>query len=222
MDLERELTALAREIDWPPTPALRPALTARGHEVRRPLLAALALVVLAIAAAFAVPQSRGAILRFLHLGAATIQFVDTLPEAEEAPLSSHLGSTLSESDARALLGGSLQLPRLSPLPPLHAQGQIVSLLFFDRGQAVLLSEANTGSGVFLKKIATSATSATAVQVGPDPGVWLSGAPHIVFFPGAPARLAGNVLIWQHGPLTLRLEGHDLSQPQAIEFAQALR
>lgn len=55
-----------------------------------------------------------------------------------------------------------------------------------------LSEANTGSAVFLKKLASSATSATAVQVGPDPGVWLSGAPHVVFFPGTPARLAGNV------------------------------
>lgn len=64
-------------------------------------------------------------------------------------------------------------------------------------------------------------SATAVQIGNDSGVWLSGARHVVFFPGAPAHLAGNVLIWQHGPLILRLEGHDLNEQQAIRARASL-
>lgn len=222
MDLERELRALAGEIAWPPTPPLRPALEPRGRDLRRPLFVAVALVVAAVAAAFAVPQSRGAILRFLHLGAATIHFVDTLPAAQEKPLAGSLGAALSEPDARDLLGGTLLLPPVSPPPPLHATGQIVSLLFLDRGQPILLSEAHTGSGVFLKKVAAYSTTVTAVHVGADPGLWLSGAPHLVFFPGAPPRLAGNVLLWQHGALTLRLEGHDLTQPEAIELARSLR
>ena len=221
MDLEHELRALAGELAWPPTPPLRSALAPRGRDLRRPLIVAVALAVAAVAAAFAVPQSRAAILGFLHLGGATIQFVGTLPPAEEGPLSSNLGPTVSDPDARTLLDGHLLLPRLAPQPPLHAQGQIVSLLFLNRRHDVLLSEANTGSAVFLKKLASSATNATAVQVGKDPGVWLSGAPHVVFFPGAPARLAGNVLIWQHGPLTLRLEGHNLTEADAIDVARSL-
>ena len=73
MALERELRALP--IEWPATPQLRLEL---AHERRRwPLVAAIALA--AVAAAFAVPQSRGAILRFFHIGADKIQFVDTLP-----------------------------------------------------------------------------------------------------------------------------------------------
>lgn len=222
MDLEHELRALAGEIAWPPTPPLRPTLARRRRDLRRPLIVAVALAIAALAAAFAVPQSRGAILRFLHLGGATIEFVGTLPPAQEAPLSSNLGPTVSEPDARALLARHLLLPSLTPQAPLHAQSQIVSLLFLVRGQKVLLSEANTGSAVFLKKLATSATTATTVQVGPDPGIWLSGARHVVYFPAAPPRLAGNVLIWQHGPLTLRLEGHNLTETDALELAVALR
>jgi hypothetical protein len=222
MDLEHELRALAGELTWPPTPPLRPTLAPRRRDRRPPLTVAIALAIAAVAAAFAVPQSRAAILRFLHLGGTTIQFVSTLPQAEEAPLSSNLGATVSEPDARTLLDGHLLLPLLTPQPPLHAQGQIVSLLFLNRGHEVLLSEGNTGSSVFLKKLASSATRATAVPVGRDLGVWLSGAPHVVYFPGAPPRLAGNVLIWQHGPLTLRLEGRNLTETGALELAAALR
>lgn len=222
MQLEHELRALADEIAWPPTPSLWPTLAPRRRDLRRPLLAAVALALAALTAAFAVPQSRGAILRFLHLGAATIEFVDTLPAAQEKPLASTLGPALPEPNARTLLGGTLLLPPISTAPALHANGQIVSLLFLNRGQPVLLSEAHTGSGVFLKKLASTSTTVTAVQVGADPGFWLSGAPHLVFFPGAPARLAGNVLLWQHGPLTLRLEGHNITEPDALDVARSLR
>jgi hypothetical protein len=221
MNLEHELSALADEIAWPPTPSLRPALAPRRRDLRRPALAA-AVAVVALTAAFAAPHSRGAILRFLHLGAASIHFVDTLPAAQEMTLASTLGPAVAEPDARRTLGGTLLLPPTSTTPPLHANRQVVSLFFLYRGRPVVLSEAYTGSAVFIKKLATSSTSADFVQVGANPGVWLSGAPHVVLFPGAPARLAGDVLVWRHGRLTLRLEGHDLTEADAIELARSLR
>ena len=84
MDLERELRAI--ELAWPETPELRLELDARRRRSLRRLLVAVALLLVALAAAFAVPQSRGAILRFLHLGGVTIELVERLPAAQERPL----------------------------------------------------------------------------------------------------------------------------------------
>jgi len=222
MELERELTALAAEIDWPPTPPLRPGLAARGREPWRPLAAALTLAVIALAVAFAVPASRAAILRFLHLGAVRIELVQRLPAAQERPLGARLGPTVDRQTAAGVLHAHLLLPPLSPPPPLHAANEIVSLLFRDHGTPVLLSETYDQSGALLKKLVGGETTVHGVRVGPDPGFWLSGRPHVFFFPGAPPRLAGNVLLWQHGPLTLRLEGHDLTEAHAQAIARALR
>jgi hypothetical protein len=221
MDLERELSSLGAAIDWPATPALRPELAPRRRSLRRPLLVLAALGLVALAAAFAVPRSRGAILRFLHLGGATVAFVDRLPPAQERALGSGIGPRVSQAEARAVLAGRLLLPRLAPRPPLHLAGQVVSVLFRAGGEPVLLSETYTGSAPVLQKAAALGTHALRVRVGGDPGIWLSGRPHVVVFPGAPARVAGNVLLWQHGPLTLRLEGRTLTRARAEELAASL-
>src|SRR2546421_4866785 len=136
MDLERELRSL--EIEWPPTPELRLVLEPRRRRSRRPLLAAVALGLAALAAAFAVPQSRGAILRFLHLGGESIQFVQTLPPAEQRPLEAGLGPAVSEAEAKARIA-ALLLPPAGRLR-LHERGGVVSLVFEHEGKPVLLSE----------------------------------------------------------------------------------
>ena len=57
MSLERDLRALAAELEWPDTPALAPLELARRRNLR-PLVLALAVLVLALAVAFAVPPAR--------------------------------------------------------------------------------------------------------------------------------------------------------------------
>lgn len=225
--LERELTALAAQIEWPATPATAlslPPVGAPRRRLRRPRRIALAVAVLvgALAAALAVPQSRGAILRFLHLGGVTIELVDRLPPAQERPLAVGLGPVQSVATARARLGGSLLLPPLSPSPPLHGSDGVVSLVFLDRGSPVLLSEVYVPGGYLLKKIVAAETRVVSVRVGADDGFWLSGKAHLFMAPEAPPRLAGNVLLWQHGDVTLRLEGRDLTLRRAQELARALR
>jgi hypothetical protein len=106
-DLERMLTQLGRELDYPATPDLAAAVTARLREagesapVRRRLrtrlgellppsrlrrslaLALIALLLLAGTVFAAVPGVRDAVLDFFGLQGATVERRETLPEAPE-------------------------------------------------------------------------------------------------------------------------------------------
>jgi hypothetical protein len=215
MDLERELRALP--IEWPDTPQLRPQLARRRR--RWPLVAAIALA--AVAAAFAVPQSRGAILRFFDIGADKIQLVDTLPPAQQRPLDAGLGAPTTLLNARRLVPTLLLPPLGSPLA-LRLSSNVVSTVFLHHGRPVLLSEVG-GNGAYLKKIAGGQTNTRWVTVRKEfYGVWLSGKPHIFFFPREPARLAGNTLVWQGNGTTYRLEGPGLARREALDLAGLLR
>jgi len=221
MELESELRELAAEIDWPRTPALLPELAPRRRLVRRDrrFVLAVALVAAALAATFAVPQSRGAILRFVGLGAVHVEFVERLPDAQERPLAIGLGPTIPAAIARNVLGRPAVLPPLAPAPALHAQDGIVSLLFLHEGEPVLLSEIGGRSGL-LKKIALTGTNVRWVRVGVDPAIWIPDR-HVVVFPHAVPRLAGHVLVWEHDNLTLRLEGAHLRLGDALTLAARL-
>jgi hypothetical protein len=180
---------------------------------RRLLVPALVVAaIVAVAAAFAVPQSRSAILRFFHLRGVTVERVGTLPAAEERPLAAGLGGKIDDARARTLLGGPF-LPAAHGT--LYERDGIVSTLL--RGP-VLLSE--FGAPEFLKKFATS--NVEWVQVAPNvQGLWIAGAPHVVFFPGASPRLAGNVLVFATATRTFRLEGHGLTRDDALATAREL-
>jgi hypothetical protein len=225
MELESELRALASEIAWPETPEPSLALVQmrRRRRLRRPLVLTLAALAVALAATLAVPQSRGAILRLLHLRGATIRILDTLPAARERPLAYGLGEPVDAAGARGALGRPPLLPPLPQAPPLHLSPQgVVSVLFQDHGRPVLLSELESGGPSYLKKVAAGGTQVRWTSVEGEPGVWLAGPQHVFVFPGGGTRLAGNTLVWQQGSLTLRLEGPGLTLAHALALAQSVR
>src|SRR2546430_17286980 len=86
-ELERALLALGPELDFPPEPDLVPAVRARLERRRfgRPLVFAVALLVIAFGIAMAVPQARSAILPFFHIAPVTVRAVETLPAAPGRP-----------------------------------------------------------------------------------------------------------------------------------------
>ena len=99
---------------------------------------------------------------------------------------------------------------------------MLSLVFDSNGRPVLLSETG-GDAAFLKKLAVSGTATRWVRVRDGAyGLWLSGRPHVFFFPREPARLAGSTLVWQENGTTYRLEGPGLSLQGAIALAKSLR
>jgi hypothetical protein len=226
---ERELRALAAYVDFPAERDLAPAVRARlapRPRRRRALVVALAALVLALAVAFAVPPARSAILRFFHLRGASIELVDRLPVVRTAaPLD--LGVPISLGDAAKTAG--FEPLRSSLLGDPDRVTWDGAMLWFRYGDVRLLVSQFVGSEriELVKKLVEPRTTITPVTVEGRQGYFLSGATHFLYL--APTdlireervRLARNVLLWQHGALTVRLEG-DVSVREALLIARSFR
>ena len=226
-ELERALVQLGRELDFPAEPDLRARvrerIERRSHQ-RRLLVLALALLV-AVGVAFAVPQARSAILRFFHIGAVTIERVETLPSARESPLTAGLGPALSLREAEARSGVSLVLS--GPRPHrFYAQPGLIATLLHHRGKPVLLAELRGDQTGIVKKLASPDTRVEPAPIGSF-GLWLEGGKHVLIWEARSGevtqmerRFAGNVLIWTDCCRTFRLEG-GLSKGQMLELGRQI-
>ena len=227
-ELEAALRELGREVEFPPTPELGPAVRARLGKRRvwlRPAAIALAVLVVAVGAVLAVPPARTAILDWLGLEGVDIVRVDELPEV---PAVGHLdlGRSISLGQARRqapwLLVPSDEPDRAyvsSAIP-----GGKVSLLWGTPTSIRLLLTEFRGQ-TFIEKLITPDADVERVSVDGSPGVWL-GEPHVLFYRNRngqirenTSRLAGKTLVWQRGDLTLRLEGA-LSKDEALRIARS--
>jgi hypothetical protein len=222
-ELERSLAALAAEVEWPETPALSLSFEpAPRRRRRRPLVLTLAAVVVGVAIAFAVPPARSAILDFFHLGGVRVERVQTLPAAEERPLGAALGRPVSESEAEGLLGRPVALPETSGRPQLYERSGVVSALLAAPGPVLVSQLHPLGGEYLLKKVAGTATGVANVEIEPGlDALWIAGEQHVVFWLDAPPRLAGNVLLWEDGGITYRIEGKTLTKERALELARAM-
>src|SRR5438309_6707286 len=142
-ELERALVALGNELEFPPTPDLVGPLRRRlaRRAPWRVLAFALALLAVAFGIAMAVPQARSAILRFFHIGAVTVERVETLPRAEQRPLVAGLGPALSRHAAETRAEFAIKLPGIAgPAPSrYYAQPGLVATLLSYGGTPVLLA-----------------------------------------------------------------------------------
>jgi hypothetical protein len=226
-ELERALVQLGRELDLPPEPDLRVRVRERIERrprYRRALVPALALLV-ALGIALAVPEARSAILRFFHIGAVTIERVETLPTARNRPLTAGLGPGLSLHEAEARSGVSLVLNGPWPRRFYARKGLIATLLHY-RGKPVLLAELQADQTGIVKKLAGPETRVEPAPIGSF-GLWLEGGRHVLIWETGAGevrqiepRLAGNVLIWTEGGRTFRLEGA-LARGQMLELGRQI-
>jgi hypothetical protein len=226
-ELETALRALGRDVAFPPTPDVASAIRGLLEPPRfwqRPVAIAIAIVVVgAIASAFAVPQSRSAILDWLGLRNVSVVRVDKLP-AVPAHGRLDLGRqvTLDEVKRRAPW---VRVPDSDPdsvwvnesLP-----GGKVSLLWGTPSNVRLLLTEFTGR-IYIEKVVRGDTQVERVEIG-DAGAWFQG-PHVVMFQDrdgrfreSHARLARNTLVWQVDDITLRLEG-GLTKDEALRIAR---
>ena len=106
----------------------------------------------------------------------------------------------------------------------YANGDTVTLLWGNPSKPRLLVTELRGTA-FIEKAIQPGTNVEQVRVGGDPGAWIP-EPHVVVIRDASGvvhdtepRLAGKTLLWQHGEVTLRLEG-DLSKADALRIARS--
>jgi hypothetical protein len=225
---DHELRALAPFVDLPEERELDSAVRARLHgrpQRTRAALIVAAAAIAALAVAFAVPPARSGILRFFHLQGASIEYVDRLPDVRTAPLD--LGVRISPAAAERNAGFR---PLASDL--LGRPDEVTwdgGLLWYRYGRTrLLVSQFRARERIDLvKKVVEPDTMITPVTVHGQPGYFITGGTHFLYLaPGGvvrkePVRLGRQVLLWQHGPLTLRLEG-DLTIRQALRVARSFR
>jgi hypothetical protein len=231
-ELELALVALGRDLEVPETPNVVGRVRARIERRsgrRRAFALAFAVAVVAVGIAFAVPQARSAILRFFHVGAATVERVETLPPARERPLVSGLGPARSRAAAEQVAGFPMVLPDFEHGEPARyfARPGAIATSFRDHGTVVLLMELNGSQAGITKKFVSGRTRVEPAEVsGVYFGLWITGSDHVVRWStpnrseSATTRLAGNVLLWESRGRTYRIEGK-LSREEAIDLAERI-
>jgi hypothetical protein len=242
-ELELALVELGRSIEFPPTPDLslrvRERIAAERPPrrsflpARRTLVIALALLAVAVGALMAVPGTRAAILEFFGVRGVAIERVETLPTVPKN-VDLNLGERVTLERARELAPFDVVVPRALGDPDEvyfsdFPAGGMVSFVYgsSEEPRALLTQFEATLGETFLKKIEAT-TKVEHVGVNDQPGVYLSGAPHVFAFLDAngqyqeeTVRLVGNVLLWEDRPLTLRLEA-DVSRDEALRIARSVR
>jgi hypothetical protein len=226
-ELERALVALDRELDILPEPDLRSRVAERiERRPRHRRAAVLALALLAaVGIALAVPPARSAILRFFHIGAVTIERVETLPAARGGSLAAGLGPVRSLHDAEARSGVPLVLAGPRPRR-FYAQPGLIATLLEYGGEPVLLAELQGDQTGVSKKFVGPGTRVEPAPIGSF-GLWLEGGRHVLVWTAESGnirqlerRLAGNVLLWAEGNRTYRLEG-GLNKGQMLELGKQI-
>ena len=239
-ELERELAALADWVEFPSAPDVLPGVTGRIVRRRRIQRAGLSLAIAVVAVAAAVfaasPDARSSILRWIGIQGVEIERVPTLPPVASMSGTEAFGRPTTQAAAREAVDFRLRLPELAGLgrpDRVYVDGGVpdglVTFVWGPRGRPrLLLSEWRGNTKVHFHKLVKFAASTKRVRVDGDPGIWVSGLPHAVFFRDAngffaetPVRLAGNVLLWMRGDLSYRLE-LDAPLADALTVAQALR
>lgn len=149
----------------------------------------------------------------LPAAAGALAFVPLLPAALPAPDAAFVRHPPS--------GGALSLVYAAApgRPPAIGDSGVSLLITEFRGDLV---------PDFLQKFVGPDATVVPIQVGADPGYWISGAPHTIGYNEQPGglqtddlRLATDTLVWQHGNLLLRVEATQ-SEAQALAIALSMR
>ncbi len=221
-----------------------------GRPVRRAMLAAIALVLALAAAAAAVglilPGLRivflppgSSLLPVASVASAAPPSGPSLPGLPGAGLG--LGVAVDPGEAAGLIGFEpLALDRMELGPPdaTFVAADRLTQVWASRpglpatraaGVGLLVTQlaGRVDAGWFEKQVVIGAVDVEQVRVAGLPAWWVTGEPHSLVYVDAAGRfveetrrVVGDVLLWQHGEVTLRIESA-LGREATIDLAETL-
>lgn len=222
--------------------ALRPVL----QPAWEPVAIALVVLITLLSGTLALsPTARRAVAGWLGLRGVRIEFTPT-PSGPTIQLGTglNLGEQLTLAEAQARVPFRIRVPHVPELGPPDSVylrtgnfAEQVTLLWSARpglpraaqtGVGLLLTQFRaTVDADYIKKITSEATRLEFTSVNGGDAFWIAGPPHQVFLIDENGelvpdtiRLAGNVLLWEQGDLTLRIEG-DIAKEKALRIASSV-
>ncbi len=245
------LRRAADGFSYPPTPSLVEAVVARvsqreragrwtgaleswwGWPALRVALAVLAVTVLIVGAALAVPQSRSALAKFFGLSHVRIEVHPTYGPTPPALSPQSFARPASVDEAQRVVDFPLRFPtrgdaRLSP-DAVYIQGEVGGLpvaIFVYEHEGFDLYQTDRGS--FFKEV-PGIQSAHQISFAGHDAYWIDEGGHIATFLDAQGRLVIEsrrtvgraTLMWEVNGITYRLET-SLSQAEAMRVAESLK
>jgi hypothetical protein len=244
IDMEQRLTELSVHLDVPPEPDLVASVRERIDVA--PPRRRLGPVVwtrrsIALAAALLVLVSGIAVASYFGVRGVRIRVGETPTASPSAGATLDLGNGVSLGFARSRVPFPVRIPAALGSPNevylnYRIAGGQVTLVYRPRPGLPETSVADVG--LLLSEFQGSFSRASmekfvredqirTVTVGDSPGFWIEGAHTVGYVDGLgnltrdDVRLSGSVLLWQIGPVTLRLESA-LSMTEAIRVAESVR
>jgi hypothetical protein len=242
--LERLLRDVRDRLDVPASEGVAPSVSSRLRDDRvrplhRPRRRTVALAAAAVVTVAGAASATGLLLRGVDIRRVPSPRPAASPEGRP---DLELGRRATLAEAGQHLGFPVPLPQI-PGPPDDvfvgrepAGGRIT--LTYEPGAGVP-EDPITGKGMLITMFrGQTERDFVAKELGPDtslrqvavrgaPGLWIEGEPHTVYYLddrgqvfADSVRLAGNVLLWQRGELTLRLESR-LSLTGALQVAESM-
>jgi hypothetical protein len=239
--LEQMLQATAAEIAWPDTPDLASAVVPRMEvpgasmrgtaarapkriRFRRPLVIALAALLLLAGSALAIPAVRD----WLGLSTVEVQRVPrplpTVP-GQRLSLGTHLplAAALAKLEYRPVIPTGLGTPTVF-YDPFPAGGQLG--LVYPKG--IVITEVQGHLTRYLQKFIPPGTTLDEFKIDGRRALWIHGALHQYGYADRTGqirtdsvRTAGDVLLWRYKDLLVRIEGAR-SKQQAVAIARSAR
>ena len=235
----RVLAATAMEPSAPRIPDSLSPLgrgVGRGAGARRAFAALVAAMLVLLALTLAVAPTRDAIARLFGVEGSKIEVLPT-PRAGESPTPIAAGVVqtngrgapvaLEDIEERAGFGPALPNvpdPRLGSSVVFYAGQPVVMHHYaaFDLWETRLRQEAGFGKGL------PESATAEEVEVNGVPGVWLTGAPHYVYYytqtgfvvADSQRLVERNTLVWRTDAFFYRMET-DLPLEDALRIAETM-